>query len=223
MTDHTNDSTLQRYVDGELPSRVMRGIRAHHETCPGCRAREEDLKALVGRVAALSGSIQPPVDLWLGVAERITAEASQRSSKSRASGISPRSWGRVVGWATAAAAILTLGIGLGRSLPRVTTPPGFVEAPAAATPATLVSADPEYDAAIADLEAILSSMRDDLRPETVATIEQNLRIIDSAIEESREALLDDPANDYLNRHLSGYMQTKLEILRTVTSVASAQI
>ena len=82
-------------------------------------------------------------------------------------------------------------------------------------------ADAQFDAAVTDLERILREDRDRLDPRTVLVIERNLQAIDDAIREARMALNDDPANTYLNSHLADARRRKLELLRHVTTLASA--
>ena len=75
----------------------------------------------------------------------------------------------------------------------------------------------EYERAIASLESILEQGRDRLDPETVATIEGSLGIIDRAIAEARQALVDDPNNPALNRLLIKHEQSKLRVLRQASA------
>lgn len=74
-------------------------------------------------------------------------------------------------------------------------------------------ADEQYDAAIADLEQVLREQGERLDPQTVMVIERNLRAIDAAIQQARDALDADPANTYLNSHLADARRRKLELLR----------
>jgi hypothetical protein len=74
-------------------------------------------------------------------------------------------------------------------------------------------ADAQYDAAVIDLERVLREQRERLDPRTVVVLERNLRVIDDAIREAREALATDPANALLNAHLAGARQRKLDLLR----------
>jgi len=82
-------------------------------------------------------------------------------------------------------------------------------------------ADAQFNAAVDDLEKILREERDRLDPRTVLIIERNLRAIDAAINEARMALNNDPANPYLNSHLADARRRKLDLLRQVTTLASA--
>lgn len=81
-------------------------------------------------------------------------------------------------------------------------------------------ADAQFNAAVSDLEKVLRDDRDRLDPRTVLIIERNLKAIDSAINEARMALNDDPANPYLNSHLADARRRKLDLLRHATSLAS---
>jgi len=53
-------------------------------------------------------------------------------------------------------------------------------------------------------------------------VEQNLAIIDRAIDQARRALAADPASPYLHQHLALQMKAKLELLRRTTALAAAQ-
>ena len=50
-------------------------------------------------------------------------------------------------------------------------------------------------------------------------IEQNLAVIDKAIDQAQRALLADPANLYLNTHLAETMRRKLDLLRQAATLA----
>ena len=83
-------------------------------------------------------------------------------------------------------------------------------------------ADPNYDQAVADLEKMLAANRGRLDPQTVQIIEDNLRTIDQAIEQSRKALRADPASVYLNNHFAASRNRKLALLRRASALAMAQ-
>jgi anti-sigma factor RsiW len=81
-------------------------------------------------------------------------------------------------------------------------------------------ADAQYDAAVADLEKALKAGRGRLDASTVSIVEHNLQIIDQAINQAREALVGDPANDYLSGHLIEARRRKLDLLRRATALAT---
>jgi len=85
---------------------------------------------------------------------------------------------------------------------------------------TVGFADPQYDAAVADLEKALKNGRGQLDASTIAIVEHNLQIIDQAINQAREALVADPANSYLSGHLVEARRRKLDLLRRATALTS---
>ena len=85
---------------------------------------------------------------------------------------------------------------------------------------TVSMADPQYDAAVADLEKALNAGRGRLDASTIAIVEHNLQIIDRAISQAREALVTDPANSYLTSHLVEARRRKLDLLRRATALAT---
>jgi hypothetical protein len=87
--------------------------------------------------------------------------------------------------------------------------------------ATVAAADPQYDAAVAELESALKKGRGRLDASTIAIVEHNLQIIDQAIEQARQALDADPANSYLSSHLFEARRRKLDLLRRA-AVLSAE-
>jgi hypothetical protein len=78
-----------------------------------------------------------------------------------------------------------------------------------------------YDDEIARLHETLESRRDDLDPATVATVEQNLRVIDNAIHQAKAALAKDPHSRLLNDQLDHTLAKKTELLRAATLLPSA--
>ncbi|GLC24230.1 zf-HC2 domain-containing protein [Roseisolibacter agri] len=73
----------------------------------------------------------------------------------------------------------------------------------------------DYDRAIATLRTAVRERRADLDSGTVAVLERNLRIIDEAIRQSREALASDPGSPLAGRALTKALDRKVELLRTV--------
>jgi hypothetical protein len=103
-------------------------------------------------------------------------------------------------------------------------PPADVErasaevAPARAVDAALLD-DAAYDRLVSDLERTLNKGRGALDPATIAVVEENLAIIDRAVQEARQALREDPANAYLNGHVVQTRQRKIDLLRQATALA----
>lgn len=221
MTDDGFTGRLSEYIDGELTPAEHLAVERHLVDCAECRGTVGELRAVVARAAALADR-RPEADLWPGVAGRIgarrtaTASPFTRAVMRRVSFTLPQ-------LAAAALALMVLSGGVvwvARSGdPRADFDPVSAETPRPAI-APVSFTDPNYDAAVADLEAVLAAERSRLEPETVRVIEANLAAIDKAIAQSREALAADPANMYLNSHLASARQRKLALLRRVTALSA---
>jgi hypothetical protein len=217
---HPRDQTLQRLVDGELPPADAARLREHADDCPDCLARMLAVEETVARVRSLLPSIQPEADLWPGIAARLgppNAELDGPRALTPRFGARPSGTLRAVAWITAAAATLTIGVAVGTILPRSADPVALEPVVPDTFAATLVGEDEAWTAQVANLRATLAGMRTELQPETIEAIEENLRIIDAAIEDARAALAADPASDFLLRRITIYKQTKLDVLRAATS------
>lgn len=102
---------------------------------------------------------------------------------------------------------------------RGTTPAPLVTS---ARPVTALAAfrpaEKEYQNAIDDLVRVLDTRRGEMSPETVATLEKNLRIIDAAIAESKAALEKDPNSRELTQMLTATYDAKVRALRQAVQI-----
>jgi putative zinc finger protein len=225
MSDVWTDR-LSEYLDDELPPGQRAELERHLVGCAECSATLAELRRVVARAHALE-STGPAADLWPGIAARIGATPGTRQA-ARTPGARR--------FAFSLPQLLAAGIALmvlsGGSVWLLR--PGSAAMPIASVtglPAaesglgTPVSwqrrAAPRYDAAVADLERVLAEGRGRLDTTTVRVLEQNLRVIDQAIEQARRAVAADSANAYLNSHLAETMRRKLELLRQAASLVSA--
>jgi len=78
-----------------------------------------------------------------------------------------------------------------------------------------------YGKEIEMLERIVSQRETQLDSSTVAIIRKNLRIIDGAIEQSRAALVRDPASQLLGEQLTHALDKKVELLRTAAMLPAS--
>ena len=215
---------LSDYLDNEdLDSRARAEIESHLGRCPECRAVLAELRDVTARAGTLADGV-PAADLWPGIAARIDAA---RAIPFRAP--AGRRISFTIPQLVAASLALMLLSGVMVWVARIGGTRVDIE-PIAAAPgsgqrvnADVVMADfadASYDQAVADLEQALAAGRDSLDPQTVRVLEENLRAIDWAIEQSRQALSADPANLFLNSHLAAARQRKLALLRSATALAT---
>ncbi len=220
MDEHLGER-LSACVDGELSAEAREAAERHLTSCAECRAAYDDLLRLRRRAQALDD--RPPArDLWPGIAARLASGATVVPLAPRRRRLSFS----VPQLAAAAVALMALSAGGAALLTRRAPAP----APAASlSPVSLAqlrgSASAKgvesYDAAIHDLEAALAAHSSQLDPATVRAVRQSLAVIDAAIRQAEAALAQDPNSLYLNNHLERALDRKLEVLRSITTLAVA--
>ena len=218
---------LSEYLDGELSAEDRAQLETHLEGCPECRQTLEELQQVAQRAAALEDS--PPAEsLWPGIAVRLEEAApgepdvvdlrEHRPTRRRVSFTLPQ-------LAAAGLAVMLLSAGgAWLALSQSGTSNGImVEGPASRVSGAeaIAVAAADYDAAVAELQDILTEQRGELDTATVRILEENLAVIDDAIAEAQAALLDDPTNSYLSAHLAAAMWRKVHLLRRAAAIASA--
>jgi predicted anti-sigma-YlaC factor YlaD len=222
MTCQELDERLDDWVDGALPAGAASEVEGHLRSCALCRERERRLRQVLAHAAALPRSLSPPRDLWPGIARRV---ARERSWSWAAGGWSPL--------ALAAAATVVVGLGAvlwnGPSPSRVRTvripapspETTFVAGTAVVSDPVLAAAERDYEAAATALLEALQQRRARLQPEALAAVQANLEVIDRALAEVRQALVQDPANPELSRMLVSTHRKKVEVLSRVVKLSTA--
>ena len=92
--------------------------------------------------------------------------------------------------------------------------------PRGVAPGNISALEAEYSAVSEDLTGALEQARSRLSPETMATIERNLRIIDAALEETRQALAKAPGNSALGQMVVAAWRQKVDLLRRATALGT---
>ena len=229
MNDQWTDR-LSEYVDGELAAGERLGLEAHLATCAECRATLEELRRVLARARSLEDR-PPTADLWSGIHARLTP--------GRRPGVSRDGTARRLSWrvsfnvpqliAASIALVLLSGGGMWLALhsptletrtPRTSPPLPAVGQPLVRTAGSVETS--RTDRAIADLQDVLARNESRLDTSTVRVVRENLALIDSAIGQARRALEADPGNAYLNLHLADTMRRKLELLRRINAIATAE-
>ena len=91
---------------------------------------------------------------------------------------------------------------------------------ASARPSPTSAADAALAPEIEQLQNMLKQRRDQLDPSTIKVVEDNLALIDAAVQQARAALMRDPASGFLTERLDNALQKKVELLRTVALLPS---
>ena len=212
---------LDDYVDATLEREDEARIRRHLASCDACRGVERGLRALLERTATLPESIDPPRDLWPAIdgrLDRIDRTGPDRLSRPVAG---PRAWA----YGLLAASLLLAGLGAGYLLRGPGQPTAVAPADAGSpqilsSSEEIVAAEQAIMLAKRQLEVLLEERENSLSPETARMVQDNLAVIDEAIEEIRAALLQDPANQRLNRKLLTAHQRQLNLLQRATQIAA---
>lgn len=218
MSCNETRARLDELVDGSLDDAARRQVETHLRRCPECRRRLEGLQALRARVQTLPRAIEPPRDLWRGIVARIEDGEVIRGRFSPA----PRPWWAHRGLLAAAAALLVIASsGLTALFLRGGDPSPALPRPGEEITAETVAwrqfsdAERQYRQVTDELARELEQRRDELAPETVRIVEENLEIIDEAIRETRNALERDPANAGLATKLTDIYRKKADFLRAI--------
>ena len=214
---------LSEYIDDELTVAERAALDAHLAACRECAVALEELREVIARAGRLPGR-PPAADLWPGIEPRLRAAAPAGPLPFQSRAIRKFSFTLPQLVAASLALMVMSGGGVwvlqhgGRatSMPPVVATAGD---PAPVVPAGL--ADPRYDEAIADLQQALASGRSAIDATTIKVLEANLEVIDSAIDESRRALAEDPGNVYLKNHHAAARQRKLALLRRAAALVAA--
>ncbi len=234
MSKTIDEQHLNDYVDGLLSEREASEVERVLQTSVQARRTVEFLKSLRRQCADLPASIEPERDLWPEIRRRMApVPLTSVDGIARRSGSGPASsaWWPTLSpsqWATlAAAAMLLMVMSSAITAWLVGTPAmdAALRSPAAeSTPVTTAAMGgkapigAEYAIEIERLLSMLYENRDLLDVETVSTIETNLRVIDRAIRNAREALAEDPQNSALTRRLASNYRHKLQLLQRANRI-----
>jgi anti-sigma factor RsiW len=216
---HPAEDRLQDYLDDLLCREERAELEAHLGACAECTRAIRTDRGLRRALAALPRAIQPERDLLAAINAAIDAGAAGHAAGDQRGPWLQRPL-RALAAPLAAAAVLlvvltaTLTLLLSRddATPLPTADAG-VQDPMVRQ---VLAAEPSFNAAAAELEAVLESGRGLLDPGTVRLLEASLHVIDDAVAEARAALADDPNNAALAQLLHAAYEQKLALLRHAT-------
>lgn len=225
MTTHVSWETLNDVADNQLSDTRLSDAMTHFAECDACTAQLNAIRALRSAASRAPNTIAPPPEAWTEIQQAIYASKSIAFPQSPA----PATTTRFSRMQLAAAALVLVTVSstitavILRSPDTTRRASDTASAFAAprvqtATPGDVVSLEQEYMATTASLRDALDKERSTLSPATIATVERNLKIIDDAITEARDALIADPANTILRDMLRKSHQQKIDFLRRTTTL-----
>ncbi len=187
---------LVSYPMSPLSAEERRSIDEHTSRCADCRADYQAASIVGARVAGLDRDIQPPSDLWTGIAPRLRAYRGRIEQPL---------------WRMAAAAVLLIAVSS-------TVTWMLMKAPAREARATFQSLEADYARSTLELTTLYAATRSTMTPATRAVVERNLAVIERALGEAREALRGDPLNSALEAIVATAYRRKIEFLERATTL-----
>ena len=188
---------------------------SHRAACTECTAEWAELDAISVDARSLP-RLTPRRDLWSGIEARIGGnETTSGAALVRAE----RRWFRSPAIRMAAAATLLV-VASSAVTWRVATD-RIDSSPAGSPRYSQASYESDFatiDTEIRAMQSLLNARRAELDPTTIAVLEKSLTLIDQAISESRAALLNDPASQFLAAQLARSYSTKLTLLRSTATM-----
>lgn len=233
MTCNRYRDAIHELVDGTLGPVRRAELQTHLDVCPECVALIADLLK-IRDAAAMLDPVQPRDHVWMQIAGRLRQEGRVTVATP------PRRHLAVL--AMAAALVMAIAGSLyvlrltDAPLPASTTASGET---AGAVPVSndttgrgnavspdavqsitddLAAADQHYQSAISKLQEIAKASGGSLDPETAAVIEENHKVIDRAITESRNALQSEPQSAPAQNSLFEALSQKVTLLQSTISL-----
>lgn len=235
---HPSDDLLNAYADGSIEPADRAGLDAHLASCAMCRQTVDDLREIIRATGALERR-EPPARAWSRIERAIRLEREARSSAESGQN-APAAHAHVLArmpralrspsslaWLAAAAAFLVatfIGLRYSPSSGDVSRTSAAADRGSAAAgdsvevESELREAETHYENAIKGLEQIANAEQNALDPNTAATLQKNLAVIDQAISESRAAVRTQPASEPAQQSLIENFKTKIGLLQDTVAL-----
>jgi hypothetical protein len=220
MIRHLTEDERQGAADGTLDAEVLREASQHMAACDVCAADVDRLRKLMTQIQAPAPAPSDDLDdLWAAIRSRI--EASKVIPLDVLPADTPprqriRRKGPWIAVSVAAAALVFV-----VSVPqlRYLRARATQAASADSEPAFINVADSSnaYEQEANTLLNDLQMQRAMMRPQTSASIDSDLRVVDQAIAEVKDALVRDPNNPALRRLLASSYRQKVELLKRASN------
>jgi anti-sigma factor RsiW len=216
-TEHLTEDERHDLADGTAPPDILARVREHLRTCDSCAADVGRLSSFMTRIHESTTATEPMTDdLWPGIRNRIDQNKLVPLPVSP-DGRSASHTRRRVAWLVAAAAAVALILaGFVRS--RGETWSGIATLSLPDSTMSLVAIVDSTHAEEREAQELLNKIelqRALLRPEARASLDRDLRVVDVAISELKDAIARDPNNPALRRLLASSYRQKIDLLKRV--------
>jgi hypothetical protein len=213
---------LAHYLEHDLDEGMRTRMEMHSHTCADCASLLADIRALTMSATKLP-QLTPSRDLWAGIAERIeTPVVALNPSGEMFAQRPPRRTWRRVRMALAAAGLVAVTATVTYELTSRSQTVVAARVAASDSQTKLVSDRPSmeqtYNSEITRLREIVNQRTSQLDPATVEVLEKNLKVIDDAIAQCKDALRSDPNSRFLIESLNDALESKVVLLRKAVSL-----
>lgn len=226
MNTNELEQRLHDYIDDELDDAERAEFEQSMALDPALRKEVEAVQTILSEAAELPREVEPPKDFWPALSQQI--EHGDKGA-SHFGGRGRPWWAQPIVYA-AAALLLVAGVMLGAMF-RADFAPALNPAEVVAvlfggTPDTVVSqefrsAETQYIEARSQLRMAVEEQKSKLSPDTLAVIEQNLDIIDNAIQDMQVALAKNPRDTRLSEQLLAMYQKQVDLLQQASQLPDA--
>jgi len=223
MNTNELEQRLHDYIDDELDVSQREAFEKALAQDPALREEVEAMRTLLAEAASLPREIEPPQDFWPALSQQM--EHGEKSA-SRFTRRGRPWWAQPIVYAAAALLLIAggmLGTMFRADFAPVLSPREVVAVLFGHTPDTVVSqefrsAETQFIQARSQLRMAVEEQKSKLSPETLAVIEQNLDIIDNAIQDMQVALAKNPRDTRLSEQLLAMYQKQVDLLQQATQL-----
>ena len=213
MITHPSYEELNDYADGLVDDAARATIDAHLTTCADCVTSLDSIRDLQVWAQSLPREMKAPADVW----DNVRAATIENSFAQRRRIL----WGMRYHLAAAAMVLLVAASSITWYFARGEVSPVAQQTNSGgqAQLAAYRDVEAEYTRAANDLLSLMKERRSTMDTAVVRAVEENLRVMDDAINKARAALLSDPSNQDVAGILAATQESKLRMLRRAVAAS----
>lgn len=227
MTRDELEEQIHDYVDGDLDADAHAAFEQAMASDDALREEVEAIRSLIAQARALPQSMTPPHDLWPDLHRRVESGESmcRHGYDKHRFFFQPATWAAAVLLIIAGSAMFSMVSS--NVMPDLSMSQVFhiIYGGEEKMPDTVIASfqiqESEYLAMGQELRMAVEEQKKSLDPELLAKIEENLNIIDSAIEEMRTELARHPEDEVLAQRILEMYDRQVALLRKARSISNA--
>ena len=217
-SSHLSESERQRAADGTLDDEERGAVQAHLGVCSSCATDVARIASLMKQTREAPPPSAALEDLWPSIRARI--EQSKVVPLATTAAASRVNIGRRAWWysgAGIAAALIVAALVFRRPQHVADGPSTVVIADTGASLVAVVDSAHAYEREAQILLDKLELQRAMLRPDAAKALERDLKVVDVAIAELKDAVARDPNNPALRQLLAASYRQKVDLLKRASN------